>query len=74
MLLMAERPAGESSSLLPDDAEVCACAGVSAGRIRSCPDVETVAATTRATTGCGGCASVVQALLGAERTREAAAM
>jgi NAD(P)H-nitrite reductase large subunit len=74
MLLMAERPAGESSSLLPDDAEVCACAGVSAGRIRSCADVETVAATTRATTGCGGCTSVVQALLGAERTREAAAM
>ncbi len=70
MLLMAERPAGESSSLLPDAAEVCACAGVSAGRIRVCPDLETVAATTRATTGCGGCTSVVRALLEARSPRE----
>ena len=35
-LLMAERPPGAGSTLLPDDAEVCACAGVSAGRIRAC--------------------------------------
>jgi NAD(P)H-nitrite reductase large subunit len=50
-------------TLLPDDAEVCACAGVSAGRIRACDTVEDVRATTRATTGCGGCAPTVRELL-----------
>jgi len=49
----------------PDDAEVCACAGVSAGRIRACGSVDEVRATTRATTGCGGCLTAVQALLSA---------
>jgi NAD(P)H-nitrite reductase large subunit len=49
----------------PDEAEVCACAGVSAGRIRACGSVDEVRATTRATTGCGGCLTVVQALLSA---------
>jgi len=49
----------------PDEAEVCACAGVSAGRIRACGSVDEVRATTRATTGCGGCLTAVQALLSA---------
>jgi NAD(P)H-nitrite reductase large subunit len=49
----------------PDEAEVCACAGVSAGRIRACGSVDEVRATTRATTGCGGCLTVVQTLLSA---------
>lgn len=62
-LILGERPPGESSVNLPDDAEVCACAGVSAGRIRACEDLAQVVATTRATTGCGGCASTVRALL-----------
>jgi NAD(P)H-nitrite reductase large subunit len=48
---------------LPDDAEVCACAGVSAGRIRGCASLEDVRERTRATTGCGGCSSTVAALL-----------
>ncbi|HEY9394175.1 MAG TPA: (2Fe-2S)-binding protein, partial [Nocardioides sp.] len=48
---------------LPDDAEVCACAGVSAGRIRACRSLEDVRDTTRATTGCGGCAPTVRQLL-----------
>ncbi|WP_246592800.1 FAD-dependent oxidoreductase [Nocardioides daeguensis] len=48
---------------LPDDAEVCACAGVTAGRIRACSSLEQVRDTTRATTGCGGCASTVRQLL-----------
>lgn len=48
---------------ITDDAEICACAGVSAGRIRACGSVDEVRATTRATTGCGGCLSAVQALL-----------
>ncbi|GAA1105142.1 hypothetical protein GCM10009668_25680 [Nocardioides dubius] len=63
-LLLAERPAGESGPLLPDDAEVCACAGVSAGRLRACSSVEEARETTRATTGCGGCTSVVKQLVG----------
>lgn len=61
MLLMADTPAVHAP--LPDDAEVCACAGVTAGRIRACPDLATVAATTRATTGCGGCTATVCDLL-----------
>jgi NAD(P)H-nitrite reductase large subunit len=64
-LLLGDRPEGESTVALPDDAEVCACAGVSAGAIRACADLETVVGTTRATTGCGGCKSTVCALLDA---------
>ena len=62
-LLMAERTAPPLA--LPDDAEVCACAGVSAGRIRACSSLEDVTTSTRATTGCGGCADVVRSLLAA---------
>ncbi|WP_036554962.1 FAD-dependent oxidoreductase [Nocardioides insulae] len=53
----------QAAQALPDDAEVCACAGVSAGRIRACTSVEEARETTRATTGCGGCASVVRTLI-----------
>ena len=49
--------------VLADDAEVCACAGVTAGRIRACASVEEAAASTRATTGCGGCSAVVRVLV-----------
>ncbi len=66
LLLLPER-AGDGGSValaLPDDAEVCACAGVSAGRIRACSSFEQARDTTRATTGCGGCASTVRQLLG----------
>jgi len=62
-LLLGDRPVGESSVALPDDAEVCACAGVSAGRIRACSGFADVVAATRATTGCGGCADTVRTLL-----------
>ncbi|MDI6910550.1 FAD-dependent oxidoreductase [Nocardioides sp.] len=64
-LLMGERPAGPV--VLPDDAEVCACAGVSAGAIRACASLADARETTRATTGCGGCAPAVRQLL-AQRT------
>lgn len=50
--------------VLDDDVEVCACAGVSAGRIRACASLEEAAATTRATTGCGGCSDAVRELVG----------
>ena len=63
-LLMAEAPAAEAT--LPDDAEVCACAGVSAGRLRACADLQTAVSETRATTGCGGCLDVVRGLVGCE--------
>jgi NAD(P)H-nitrite reductase large subunit len=62
-LLMAERTAPPIA--LPDDAEVCACAGVSAGRIRACSSLDDVTTSTRATTGCGGCADAVRSLLAA---------
>jgi assimilatory nitrate reductase electron transfer subunit len=47
---------------------VCTCNSVTAGRIRDavrsgCASVADVAAATRASTGCGDCASVVQALI-----------
>lgn len=61
-LLMAEPP--DTPPVLPDDAEVCACAGVSAGRIRACGSLAQARETTRATTGCGGCRAVVEQLLG----------
>ncbi|HSV41686.1 MAG TPA: FAD-dependent oxidoreductase [Nocardioidaceae bacterium] len=64
-LLLGDRPEGESTTALPDDAEVCACAGVTAGSIRACADLETVVSSTRATTGCGSCKSTVCALLDA---------
>jgi len=60
-LLMAERAA--APVVLPDDAEVCACAGVSAGRIRACASLDEARDTTRATTGCGGCTSAVRELV-----------
>ncbi|MFT4263432.1 MAG: FAD-dependent oxidoreductase [Nocardioides sp.] len=56
-------PSAGAASLLPDDAEVCACAGVSAGRIRACASLGEVREQTRATTGCGGCRSVCEQLL-----------
>ncbi|WP_297734017.1 FAD-dependent oxidoreductase [Nocardioides sp.] len=60
-LLLAE--AAAASVVLPDVAEVCACAGVSAGAIRACASLESCRESTRATTGCGGCEGVVRRLL-----------
>ena len=62
-LLLPERAGRAAGALLPDDAEVCACAGVTAGRIRACASLEQARETTRATTGCGGCAGTVRRLL-----------
>lgn len=60
----AKQPSGvEAVRALPDDAEVCACAGVSAGRIRGCSSLADARERTRATTGCGGCTNAVTALL-----------
>jgi len=60
-LLLAERSAKPVQ--LPDDAEVCNCAGVTVGAIRACSSFEDAKEKTRATTGCGGCAATVRQLL-----------
>lgn len=60
-LLRGDRAA--APVVLPDDAEVCACAGVSAGRVRACASFDEARDTTRATTGCGGCTSAVRELV-----------
>ena len=57
-----------SPDQLPDTATVCRCNGVSKGDIAAhyelgCADVDAIAAATRATTGCGGCAEEVCGLL-----------
>jgi assimilatory nitrate reductase electron transfer subunit len=63
-LLFAPRR-GAAPADLPDDATVCTCNAVTAGAVRDsgCTTVAEVALRTRATTGCGGCTSAVQALL-----------
>ena len=60
-LLMGEKHAPPAR--LPDAAEICACAGVSAGAVRACASLEEVRDRTRATTGCGGCTASVRELL-----------
>ncbi len=61
-LLLAERST-TGAVQLPDNAEVCNCAGVTVGAIRACSSFEDARIKTRATTGCGGCASTVRQLL-----------
>lgn len=65
LLLPEHRADAAGPADLPDDAEVCACAGVTAGAIRACTSLADAQETTRATTGCGGCAGAVRALLAA---------
>lgn len=60
-LLLPE--AVDAPASLPDEAEVCACAGVTAGEVRACGSVGECVDRTRATTGCGGCADVVRRLV-----------
>jgi assimilatory nitrate reductase electron transfer subunit len=64
--------AADTPTPLPDEAEVCACAGVSAGEIRACGTVGECVDRTRATTGCGGCADVVRRLIESSPTPVAA--
>jgi assimilatory nitrate reductase electron transfer subunit len=67
-LLLGDRATRPAAT--PEDAEVCACAGVSAGAIRACSSLDQVRDTTRATTGCGGCAPTVRQLLATRPTLE----
>ncbi len=68
LLLMPDRATAAAEPQLPDDAEVCSCAGVSAGAVRTCGSLEEVRDTTRATTGCGGCSDAVRRLLATRTT------
>jgi len=63
LLLMPDRASAAAAPHLPDDAEICACAGVSAGALRACSSYDEARTTTRATTGCGGCAAAVRQLV-----------
>jgi nitrite reductase (NADH) large subunit len=67
------RPGGSGKQVaLPDEAQVCSCNNVSAGRIRTCVrdeacvTLELLKKGTRAGTGCGGCVPVVSDLLAVE--------
>jgi len=70
-LLLGSRRAGaelESPTRIPDRATICQCNGVTKGAIRAgwqdgARTVEDIAATTRATTGCGTCRDTVCGLL-----------
>lgn len=72
-LLLPPRSPSAAAITLPDDAEVCACAGVTAGQIRQCSSVDDVRARTRATTGCGGCRSVCEQLVSSSLVKETVA-
>ncbi|MFN8098102.1 MAG: FAD-dependent oxidoreductase [Dermatophilaceae bacterium] len=72
LLLLLDRAAFGSSTEDTADRLVCRCNDVRAGEITDCIDhgattVDTVAAATRATTGCGSCREDVCALLAARR-------
>ena len=61
---------------LADADRVCTCNSVTAGRIRDavrggCTSVADVAAATRASTGCGDCAGVVEALISSQTPTDA---
>lgn len=59
--LGAAEPADPAA--LADSALVCTCNQVSAGAVRACHSVAEAALATRATTGCGGCRELVEALV-----------
>ena len=78
--LLPEGAAPPRSSDLPDDAGVCSCNNVSAGRIRravtedACTDLASVKACTRAGTACGSCLPLVKKLVTAELSRSGMAV
>lgn len=66
----------DSPALVPDRATICRCNGVTKGDIRSefasgALTLEEIAASTRATTGCGGCTEAVCGIVDWLRTAEA---
>ncbi|MFF1409653.1 FAD-dependent oxidoreductase [Streptomyces sp. NPDC058289] len=74
-LLLGVAPATADDDELPDDAVVCRCNNVTKHMLaEACRagahDLPTIAAATRATTGCGGCTDAVRALCGTFRPSE----
>ncbi len=69
-------PGGE----LPDDALVCSCNSVTAGRIRTavqedgCADVASIKSCTKAGAACGSCVPMITKILGAELAATGAAL
>jgi nitrite reductase (NADH) large subunit len=69
---MAAGGSGVKAFALPDEAQVCSCNSVVAGRIRACVrgadavTVDVIKKETRAGTGCGGCLPAVADLLALE--------
>ena len=64
----AATPTQDSPALVPDRATICRCNGVTKGDIRTefasgATELEDIAASTRATTGCGGCTDAVCGIL-----------
>ncbi|MEJ1087495.1 nitrite reductase large subunit NirB [Microbacterium sp. Mu-80] len=70
--LLPEERTESASAELPDAAVVCACSGVTAGRIREavheegCTDAAEVKGCTRAGATCGSCVFMVTKIVGAE--------
>ena len=72
-------PARSGTELvLPDDAQVCTCNGVTKGALREAarvtPDVAAVKACTRAGTGCGSCVGLVKQIVAEEMTAQGLAV
>lgn len=76
--LMPEGGVPAPTGDLPDDALVCSCNSVSAGRIRQavheegCSDVAGVKACTKAGAACGSCLTMVKKLVGSELAKTGA--
>jgi ferredoxin-nitrate reductase len=60
-IVLGDAPAFASEG--DTDPLVCACNGVTRSQIQACTDFDDVKRTTRAMTGCGGCAPQVRSLL-----------
>lgn len=74
-LLLGTSPAAAGDEELPDDAVICRCNNVTKHALaEACRagahDLPSIAAATRATTGCGGCTDAVRALCGTLRPSE----
>ncbi|MCX4779729.1 FAD-dependent oxidoreductase [Streptomyces sp. NBC_01264] len=74
-LLLGTAPATADAEELPDEAVVCRCNNVTKHTLaEACRagahDLPSIAAVTRATTGCGGCTDAVRALCGTFRPPE----
>ncbi len=71
LLVSAAEGGGLSADLLPDSAAVCSCHNVTKGEIvasvaKGCVDLGELKSTTRASTGCGGCAALLKSVFDTE--------